>query len=246
MAAVGSEDRRKAEVALLGAVRSGTDAGRSLTTFPPRSVENTRFTPRSVPPKVLNFGRPASFVLSTIDCKFPADSTQFAFPNDELDPPFHSTKYRYFSIYLTQVIDVILGTKATTYATILALDRKLRDQEIAPLKEFDTSRGPGEPIVDLTGSSLGVTMQKFMLVAWPHLSTHTPTQLYTHMRVDELLPLLSCSAVVSAPWLFCACAKRAPARPGAAGGSLRALGVGHIPELVRDDCNATSRGARQR
>ncbi|KAF8510391.1 fungal-specific transcription factor domain-containing protein [Gautieria morchelliformis] len=125
--------------------------------------------------QALNFGRPPSFSLSTIDCKMPADATQFAFSNDDLDPPFHSIKYRYFSIYLSPVIDAILGAKTANYPTILALDRKVRDQDLAPLIEFDTSRAPGDPIVDLTGSSLGVTMQKFMIVAWPHL-----TLLYLH------------------------------------------------------------------
>jgi hypothetical protein len=126
--------------------------------------------------KALNFGRPPSLSLQTIDCKMPADATQFAFSNDVLDPPFHSTKYRYFSTYLSPVIDAILGAKTANYPTILALDRKVRDQDLAPLIEFDTSRAPGDPIVDLTGSSLGVTMQKFMNVAWPHLSSsHCPS-----------------------------------------------------------------------
>ena len=100
----------------------------------------------------------------------PSDATQFAFSNEELDPPFHSIKYRYFSIYLSPVIDAILGAKTANYPTVLALDRKVRDQDLAPLIEFDT-RAPGDPIVNLTGSSLGVTMQKFMIVAWPHLSS---------------------------------------------------------------------------
>ncbi|KAF8582521.1 hypothetical protein K439DRAFT_1635174 [Ramaria rubella] len=125
--------------------------------------------------QALNFGRPPSLSLSTIDCKMPADLTQFAFENHELDPPFHSTKYRYFSIYLSPVINAILGAKTANYVTILDLDRKVRDQEVAPLIEFDATRAPGDPIFDLTGSSLGVTMQKFMIVAWPHL-----TLLYLH------------------------------------------------------------------
>ncbi|KIJ24919.1 hypothetical protein M422DRAFT_274194, partial [Sphaerobolus stellatus SS14] len=147
----------------------------------------------------LNFGRPPSLSLSTIDCKMPADSTQFAFSNSELNPPFHSVKYRFFSVYLAPVIDAILGAKTVPYAMVLQLDRRVRDQDVAPLIEFDKKGnigahigigGPagghadmgagagglgGEPIVDLTGESLGVTMQKFMIVAWPHL-----TLLYLH------------------------------------------------------------------
>jgi hypothetical protein len=102
----------------------------------------------------------------------PADSTQFPFPNDALNPPFHSTKYRYFSVYLTPVIQAVLGAKTANYPTVLALDRKVRDQDVAPLIEFDTRRAPGDPIVDLTGPTMGVTMQKFMIVAWPHLSAY--------------------------------------------------------------------------
>ncbi|GJJ10570.1 hypothetical protein Clacol_004797 [Clathrus columnatus] len=125
--------------------------------------------------EALNFGRPPSLSLSTIDCKMPDDATQFAFTNDDLDPPFHSTKYRFFSVYLAPVIEAILGAKTANYTTVLALDRRVRDQDVAPLIEFDTGRAPGAPIVDLTGPSLGVTMQKFMIVAWPHL-----TLLYLH------------------------------------------------------------------
>lgn len=100
----------------------------------------------------------------------PDDTTQFAFPNDALNPPFHSVKYRFFSVYLAPVIDAILAAKTANYTTVLALDRRVRDQDVAPLIEFDAGRAPGDPIIDLTGPTLGVTMQKFMIVAWPHLS----------------------------------------------------------------------------
>lgn len=111
----------------------------------------------------------------------PADVTQFAFSNDELDPPFHSVKYRFFSVYLSPVIEAILGAKTASYATVLALDRRVRDQGVAPLIEFE-KKAPGDPFVDLTGPSLGVTMQKFMIIAWPHLSEY-PRHLFTQPLV---------------------------------------------------------------
>ncbi|KAF8508017.1 fungal-specific transcription factor domain-containing protein [Hysterangium stoloniferum] len=138
--------------------------------------------------EALNFGRPPSLSLSTIDCKMPADSTQFAFPNDALDPPFHSTKYRFFSVYLSPVIEAILGAKTANYSTVLALDRKVRDQDVAPLIEFDTRRAPGDPIVDLTGATLGVTMQKFMIVAWPHLTLQYLHRGYFVRAISEHQP----------------------------------------------------------
>lgn len=192
----------------------------------------------------LNFGRPPSFSLSTIDCKMPADATQFAFSNDQLNPPFHSTKYRYFSIYLSPVIDAMLGAKTANYATILALDRKVRDQDLAPLIEFDTSRAPGDPIVDLSGSNLGVTMQKFMIVAWPHLST----LLIIFCSLPPfimLFPFPPISTVVLAPRLFRACVERASGFPGSIGKPLRPVGVGHLPQLVCHDRDVASGGTSQ-
>ena len=172
MELVGHENHRKTKTTLLGDIFSGIDAG-TCGVHIAVALVSTEHRHQPIPSfiQALNFGRPPSFSLSTIDCKMPADATQFAFSNDDLDPPFHSIKYRYFSIYLSPVIDAILGAKSANYSTVLALDRKVRDQDLAPLIEFDTSRAPGDPIVDLSGTSLGMTMQKFMIVAWPHLST---------------------------------------------------------------------------
>ncbi|KIJ45990.1 hypothetical protein M422DRAFT_46318 [Sphaerobolus stellatus SS14] len=95
----------------------------------------------------------------------PADSTQFAFSNSELDPPFHSVKYRFFSVYLAPVIDAILGAKAVPYAMVLQLDRRVRDQDVAPLIEFDKKGdigahigigGPGDGHMDIGAGAGGL------------------------------------------------------------------------------------------
>ncbi|KAF9495618.1 hypothetical protein BDN71DRAFT_1416721 [Pleurotus eryngii] len=73
-----------------------------------------------------NFGRPSSIKLTHVDCEFPKDSEEVVNSQGEAEMGFHPWSWRYAAL-LQSVISTAFVPKAPPYATILELDRKIRD-----------------------------------------------------------------------------------------------------------------------
>ncbi|KAF8878384.1 fungal-specific transcription factor domain-containing protein [Gymnopilus junonius] len=70
----------------------------------------------------LNTGRPPSFSLAYIDCSFPEYG-----PDDSASSAFEIWQFRFAAECVAEVTSRTLTAEAPTYATIMELDRKVRD-----------------------------------------------------------------------------------------------------------------------
>ncbi|KAG9222051.1 hypothetical protein CCMSSC00406_0008036 [Pleurotus cornucopiae] len=73
-----------------------------------------------------SFGRPSSITLAHVDCEFPKDSEEVVNSQGQAEMGFHPWCWRY-SALLQSVISTAFVPKPPPYATILELDRKIRD-----------------------------------------------------------------------------------------------------------------------
>ncbi|KAF8590790.1 hypothetical protein K439DRAFT_1627523 [Ramaria rubella] len=106
-------------------------------------------------------GRPPSFNLAHIQCYLPKDRDQPEIINENgpAEPSFHTVwKYQYRSLCLVPVVEEAFGARSPSYATILKLDRKIRDFEIPPSLQLGIPPDPDSSTV-----SLGLSMQRYML-----------------------------------------------------------------------------------
>ncbi|KAF8513990.1 hypothetical protein BU17DRAFT_68547 [Hysterangium stoloniferum] len=127
-------------------------------------------------------GRPPSFNLTHIQCPLPREQSPYVNENGIAESSFHTIwKYTYRTQCLVSVVEEAFGAKSPSYATILKLDRKIRDFEIpASLQPVGGSRGTGGVVVDGMGMNsmnmnmgmgigagmrvgLGLEMQRYML-----------------------------------------------------------------------------------
>ncbi|GJJ10068.1 hypothetical protein Clacol_004294 [Clathrus columnatus] len=104
-------------------------------------------------------GRPPSFNLPHIHCRLPKDVDPISNEQGIPQPSFHTVwKYQYRTQCLVPVVEEAFGAKAPNYATILKLDRRIRDFEIP------TSLQLGFPTDGNQGSiGLPLSMQRYML-----------------------------------------------------------------------------------
>ncbi|KAF4604485.1 hypothetical protein EYR40_003259 [Pleurotus pulmonarius] len=73
-----------------------------------------------------SFGRPSSILLAHVDCEFPKDNEEVINSQGQAEMGFHPWCWRY-SALLQSVISTAFVPKPPPYATILELDRKIRD-----------------------------------------------------------------------------------------------------------------------
>ncbi|KAH8116341.1 fungal-specific transcription factor domain-containing protein [Phellopilus nigrolimitatus] len=108
----------------------------------------------------LTFGRPPSFSLPHVDCKFPHPSED---PTGERS--FDTWKHRFSAECMSIVHDQAFGAKTPSYQTILQLDRKLRAfpvpsvLQVAGFGSTDPGYNSGYP------DTLGLIMQRHIVLA---------------------------------------------------------------------------------
>ncbi|KAF8577043.1 hypothetical protein K439DRAFT_1622389 [Ramaria rubella] len=121
----------------------------------------------------LSFGRPPSLMLAYCDCEIPLHEDRLEKNRaGEIKPGFHIRKFKFASECLSQVVEAVLGIKHTPYSTILALDRKVRDNQSLKVPP-NGATGPAE----LGAATATLTLQRFMLKAAVEM-----TLLYLHRR----------------------------------------------------------------
>ncbi|EJD07479.1 uncharacterized protein FOMMEDRAFT_115738 [Fomitiporia mediterranea MF3/22] len=108
----------------------------------------------------LTFGRPPSFSLPHVDCKFPHPVED---PTGERS--FDTWKHRFSADCMSVVHDQAFGAKAPSYQTILQLDRKLRAFPVPSVLQVagfgNSDPGSEHPSVN----SLGLIMQRHIVLA---------------------------------------------------------------------------------
>ncbi|KAL4249930.1 hypothetical protein ABKN59_002009 [Abortiporus biennis] len=109
----------------------------------------------------LTTGRPPSFAREYIDCKFPASDEQ---PTEDVDPEndFGTWGFRFALQCVSEVAARTLTAEAPSYATIMELDRKVREFPIpadasALIEDLKTPTDGDEPL------PLSVSMTRFVL-----------------------------------------------------------------------------------
>ncbi|KIJ42345.1 hypothetical protein M422DRAFT_208868 [Sphaerobolus stellatus SS14] len=104
-------------------------------------------------------GRPPSFNPAHIQCPLPADRDPLINEKGQVEPSFHHIwKYVYRRECLIPVVEQAFAAKSPSYATILRLDRMVREFEIPKSLQLGT---PGDPTQK--NSSLSLSMQRYML-----------------------------------------------------------------------------------
>ncbi|TFK48372.1 hypothetical protein OE88DRAFT_518683 [Heliocybe sulcata] len=106
-------------------------------------------------------GRPPAFSLSYVDCKFPDENDPTKENESAGEREFESWGYRFSAECISEIIEKVLGATMLTYATVLELDRKVREfpmpQYAAPMTNYDV-RDPE------TGRlALSESMQRFCM-----------------------------------------------------------------------------------
>lgn len=80
----------------------------------------------------LTTGRPPSFSREYIDCKFPASPAREGEEEDDDDRPYESLAPRFALECVAEVASRALAAEPPSYATIMALDRKVREFAVPP------------------------------------------------------------------------------------------------------------------
>ncbi|KAI5122508.1 hypothetical protein M0805_001416 [Coniferiporia weirii] len=108
----------------------------------------------------LTFGRPPSFSLPHVDCKFPHPAED---PTGERS--FDTWKHRFSAECMSVVHDQAFGAKTPSYQTILQLDRKLRAFAVPSVLQV-AGFGSTDPGSNPTyGDTLGLIMQRHIVLA---------------------------------------------------------------------------------
>ncbi|KAK2465637.1 hypothetical protein APHAL10511_002181 [Amanita phalloides] len=109
----------------------------------------------------LTFGRPPSFSLVHVDCKFP-----FSLPDEKanVDTAFRAWKHQYTAECMSQVMDEAFSAKPPRYKVIQELDKKVRNWYVPPILRINVSGSPkmGKEMDD---TSVELTMQRFTTFA---------------------------------------------------------------------------------
>ncbi|EGN96944.1 hypothetical protein SERLA73DRAFT_185195 [Serpula lacrymans var. lacrymans S7.3] len=80
----------------------------------------------------LALGRPPSIHLSYVDCEFPKDEDEMISDTGEVQEGFWRWKYSFSKDVFLAVAEATLTAKSPSYATILDLDRKVRQMTFPP------------------------------------------------------------------------------------------------------------------
>ncbi|KAF9493817.1 hypothetical protein BDN71DRAFT_1590785 [Pleurotus eryngii] len=81
----------------------------------------------------LNTGRPPSFSLAYIDCEFPDYKDGLGESGGDINTSFESWGFRFAAECVADVASRTLTAEAPSYATIMELDKKVRDFSLPPL-----------------------------------------------------------------------------------------------------------------
>ncbi|KAJ8509272.1 hypothetical protein ONZ45_g8546 [Pleurotus djamor] len=106
----------------------------------------------------LNTGRPPSFSLAYIDCGFPSYSGEGKEPNADINSSFESWGFRFAAEVVAEVAARTLTAEAPSYATIMELDKKVRDFPLPTLGGATST--PSSTTTAVAGSASGTQGQK--------------------------------------------------------------------------------------
>lgn len=121
----------------------------------------------------LTFGRPNSFVLSSIDCRMAHETTYNEFGDVEMD--FTAWKHRFSSQCLSLVHDYAFGARTPSYQIIQELDKKVRGFYIPPSLQVPGFGGKIQtsPLVtnsEMERPSMQLTLQRYITFAIKELT----------------------------------------------------------------------------
>ncbi|CCM02639.1 uncharacterized protein FIBRA_04743 [Fibroporia radiculosa] len=81
-------------------------------------------------------GRPPSMTLSQIDCEFPCDDEEEVAENGDTMQGYSHFKLTFFKDIYFPIAEAMLSAKAPSYATVLDLDRRIRQMTLPPVKLY--------------------------------------------------------------------------------------------------------------
>ncbi|KAF5338111.1 hypothetical protein D9758_015363 [Tetrapyrgos nigripes] len=95
----------------------------------------------------LALGRPPSILLSFVDCEFPTDEEAMISDDGEIGMGFWRMKYTFARDSFMPVITAMLTAKSPSYATVMNLDRKVREMTLpAGFKPYVKLEEDGEEV----------------------------------------------------------------------------------------------------
>ncbi|KAJ7619360.1 fungal-specific transcription factor domain-containing protein [Roridomyces roridus] len=101
----------------------------------------------------LALGRPPSIHLSYVDCEYPEDQESTLGDLGEVRPGFWRSKYQFARDIWMAMAEATLAAKTPGYATVLELDRRVRELSVSDAKPY-TTRADGEEAYFSSSESL--------------------------------------------------------------------------------------------